>query len=76
MARGFYWLYAKRWGLAIDMERCVQILDEAKSLPRGKIGVVSLLGIPEGLSASQTETFLRKNGAAPKAQTACGAENC
>ena len=58
------------WGLAIDMDTCVQILDERGSLPAGPVGLVSLLGIPEGLNAGQTERFLRENGAALEAQTA------
>jgi hypothetical protein len=41
-----------------------------ESLPTGSVGVVSLSGIPEGLSAWQTETFLRGNGAALNARTA------
>ena len=58
------------WGLALDMDRCVEILDECGSLPTGPVGLVSLLGIPEGLNAGQTERFLRENGAALEAQTA------
>jgi len=57
------------WGLALDMETCVQILDECGSLPTGPVGLVSLLGIPEGLNAGQTERFLRENGMALEAQT-------
>jgi hypothetical protein len=58
------------WGLALDMDTCVQILDETGSLPTGPVGLVSLLGIPEGLNAGQTERFLRKNCAALEAQMA------
>jgi len=64
------------WGLALDMDRCVEILDECGSLPTGPVGLVSLLGIPEGLNAGHTERFLRENGAALEAQTAgCRAPN-
>jgi hypothetical protein len=52
------------------MDTCVQILDERGLLPTGPVGLVSLLGIPEGLNAGQTERFLRENGAALEAQTA------
>ena len=57
------------WRLALDMDRCVEILDECGSLPTGPVGLVSLLGIPEGLNAGQTERFLREHGAALEAQT-------
>jgi len=50
------------------MDTC-EILDERGSLPAGPVGPVSLLGIPEGLNAGQTERFLRENGAALEAQT-------
>jgi len=58
------------WGLALDMDTCVQMLDECGSLPTGPVGLVSLIGIPEGLNSGQTENFLRENGAALAAQTA------
>jgi hypothetical protein len=58
------------WGLALDMDTCVQILDECGSLPTGPVGLVSLLGIPDGLNAGQTERFLREHDAALKCQTA------
>jgi hypothetical protein len=29
------------WGLALDMDTCVQILDERGSLPTGPVGLVS-----------------------------------
>jgi|HubBroStandDraft_4_1064222.scaffolds.fasta_scaffold447406_2 hypothetical protein len=58
------------WGLALDMDTCVQILDEFGFLPAGQVGLVSLIGIPEGLDAGQTERFLRENGGTLEAQTA------
>jgi hypothetical protein len=58
------------WGLPLDLETCVQILEDCGALPTSSVGVVNLLDIPEGLSARQTETFLRENGAALKARTA------
>jgi hypothetical protein len=51
-------------GLALDMDACIEILDECGSLPTGPVGIVSLIDIPEGLNAGQTERFLRENGAA------------
>ena len=57
------------WGLALDMDTCVQILDECGSLPTGPVGLVSLIGIPEDLDAGQAERFLRENGAVLEAQT-------
>ncbi len=69
-SREFYLVVCKTgWGLALDMDTCVQILDECGSLPTGPVGLVSLLGIPEGLNAGHTERFLRENGAALEAQT-------
>ena len=50
-------------GLALDQDRCVQILRESGFLPTGPVGVVNLGQIPEGLNAEQLERFLRKDGA-------------
>ncbi len=30
------------WGLALDQDRCIQILDECGSLPTGPVGLVNL----------------------------------
>lgn len=51
------------WRLALDQDRCLQILDECGLLPAGAIGVVNLLQIPDGLNAEELERFLRENGA-------------
>jgi hypothetical protein len=51
------------WGLALDQDRCIEVLGERGFLPTGPIGVVNLLDIPEGLNAEETERFLRENGA-------------
>ena len=48
--------------LALDSERCVDILRECGFLPTGRFGVVSLCGIPDGLNAKELEQYLRKNG--------------
>ena len=50
-------------GLALDQDRCIQILRECGFLPTGPVGVVNLGDIPEGLNAEELERFLRKNGA-------------
>jgi hypothetical protein len=55
------------WGLALDQDRCIEILGECGFLPTGPIGVVNLLDIPQGLNAEETERFLREN-----AQIRCG----
>ena len=44
-------------------DACVKILDEAGFLPMSGIATVDLLDIPHGLSARETERFLRDNGA-------------
>jgi hypothetical protein len=50
-------------GLALDQDRCIEILRESGFLPTGPVGVVNLGDIPQGLNAEELETFLRKNGA-------------
>jgi hypothetical protein len=49
--------------LALDQERCIQILRECGSLPTGPVGLVNLGEIPDGLNAEELEKFLRKDGA-------------
>jgi hypothetical protein len=51
------------WGLALDEDRCMQILGERGFLPTGSVGVVNLGQIPGGLNAEETERFLRESGA-------------
>jgi hypothetical protein len=51
------------WGLALDEDRCIEILRECGSLPTGPIGLVNLCQIPDGLNAEETERFLRENWA-------------
>jgi hypothetical protein len=51
------------WGLALDQDRCIEILGDCGFLPTRPIGVVNLLDIPEGLNAEETERFLSENGA-------------
>jgi hypothetical protein len=51
------------WGLALDQDACINVLRESGHLPTGRIGIVNLRNIPEGLNARQTERFLRERGA-------------
>ena len=48
--------------LALDPDRCVEILGEC-GLPTGPVGFVNLGQIPDGLNAQELETFLREDGA-------------
>ena len=49
--------------LALDQDRCTQILRECGFLPTGPVGLVNLGQIPDGLNAEELERFLRKDGA-------------
>jgi hypothetical protein len=49
--------------LALDPDRCIQILRECGFLPTGPVGLVNLGEIPDGLDAEELERFLRKDGA-------------
>ena len=51
------------WGLALEQDRCIQILGECGFLPTDPVGLVNLCQIPDGLNAEQLERFLRENGA-------------
>jgi len=51
------------WGLALDQDRCIQILRESGFLPTGPVGLVNLSQIPDGLNAEELERFLREDGA-------------
>ena len=51
------------WGLALDQDRCMQILRESGFLPTGPVGVVNLGQIPDGLNAEELERYLREDGA-------------
>jgi len=50
------------WGLALDMDTCIQVLGECGCLPAGPVCLVNFLDIPEGLNAQQTERYLLENG--------------
>ena len=51
------------WGLALDQDRCIEILGECGFLPTGRFGLVNLCQIPDGLNARDLERFLREHGA-------------
>jgi hypothetical protein len=51
------------WGLALDRDRCIEILRECGFLPTGPVGLVNLGQIPDGLNAEELERFLREDGA-------------
>jgi hypothetical protein len=49
--------------LALDQDRCIQILRECGFLPTGPVGLVNLGEIPDGLDAEELERYLREHGA-------------
>jgi len=51
------------WGLALDQDTCLQILDECGFLASGPVGVVNFGKIPVGLNADELEQYLREHGA-------------
>ena len=51
------------WGLALDSDTCIDILGESRLLPTGRVGLVNMLKIPDGLNAAETERYLRDNAA-------------
>jgi hypothetical protein len=50
------------YGVALDQDRCIQILAECGFLPKTRFGVLSFCGIPDGLNAKELENYLRING--------------
>ena len=52
------------WGLALDQDTCMDILNERGFLPSGpEVSLVNFFAVPEGLDAEETAKFLRDNGA-------------
>ena len=50
--------------LAVDEDRCIDILRECGFLPNGtRFAVVQLCRVPDGLNVQELEKFLRENGA-------------
>src|SRR5580658_7460728 len=50
-------------GLALDQDRCIEILGEGGFLSDAPISCVNFLNIPKGMNAEETEGFLREHGA-------------
>jgi hypothetical protein len=48
--------------LALDLDRCAEILDECGFLPKARFCIVNLCGVPDGLNAKELEQYLRQNG--------------
>ena len=48
--------------LALDQDRCIQILVESGFVRRSGLTLIHLDNIPKGLSAGGTERFLREEG--------------
>jgi len=57
-------------GRGLDDDTCLQILREGGFPPAGDVATVDLCEIPGRLSAEETETFIRENGA-----KICGPDN-
>lgn len=51
------------WEIAIDQDRCIEILDESGFLTTGPCGLVNLGNVPMGLNAEETERFVREHAA-------------
>ena len=51
------------WELALDQDRCIEILGEGGFLSDAPISCVNFLNIPKGMNAEETERFLREHGA-------------
>jgi hypothetical protein len=45
------------------MDTCLKILDDCGYLPNAPIALVRVGDIPDGMSAAETERYLRDNGA-------------
>jgi hypothetical protein len=51
------------WGLSLDQDRCIQILDESGFLSSFPTSLVDLSQIPNGLNETEMASFLRKYAA-------------
>ena len=49
---------------ALDVDQCIEILDECGALPTGPISLVNLLHVPPSLNAQELERYLRFGGQA------------
>jgi len=45
--------------LALDQDKCIEILRETGFLPTGPVGLLSFRHVPAGLNAEETEKYLR-----------------
>ena len=50
------------WGLALDKDTCIDILEESGFLPDSPFGGVDLIKVPDGLNAKELEKYLREHG--------------
>ena len=64
-------IYPAGQELALDREACKQVLRESGFLPTGRLGIIDFRTIPEGLTARETERFLRENAAEICGFSAC-----
>ena len=49
--------------LALDQDKCIEILRETGLLPTGPVGLLSFRHVPAGLNAKETEEYLREHAA-------------
>jgi len=47
--------------LALDQDKCIEILRETGLLPTGPVGLLSFRHVPAGLNAEETEQHLRNH---------------
>jgi len=62
-------VYRSGQELALDEDACIQILRDCGKLPKGQMGLVSFLKVPDGLNADELEKFLREHGAGIEPRT-------
>jgi hypothetical protein len=49
--------------LALDQDKCVEILRETGLLPTGPVSLLSFRHVPAGLNAKEAEDYLREHAA-------------
>jgi hypothetical protein len=47
--------------LALDQDKCIEILRQTGRLPTGPVGLLSFRRVPAGLNAKETEDYLREH---------------
>jgi hypothetical protein len=56
------WVVCKYdWGLALDKDTCIDILEESGFLLDSQFGGVDLMKVPDGLNAKELERYLREH---------------